>query len=117
MDAIEIGPAKSNTGDALNLPRPHRSVGSQTFANRLTPDCYPPPLPCPPSAPPLPCPPSYCTPPPSDTCAEFPWVYHRSLSKSLILKSGLLRLNNSTSSALIRLYSLADRWRDFSNSR
>src|SRR5262245_34992162 len=54
---------------------------------------YAPLLPWPPSAPPLPCPPSYCTPPPSDTCAEFPWSYHRPLTKSLILSSGLLRLN------------------------
>src|SRR5262245_37366068 len=94
-----------------------------TFVQRQAPHkkppqrlVYTPPLPCPPSAPPPPCPPSYCTPPPSDTCAESPWSYLRPLSKSLILKSVLLRLNKSISSALIRLYSLADRWRDFSNS-
>src|SRR5262245_45017930 len=37
MDTIESATAKGNTGDALDLPRPHRSVGSQLFGDRLMP--------------------------------------------------------------------------------
>src|SRR5262245_16555785 len=116
MDTIESATAKGNTGDALDLPRPHRSVGSQLFGDRLTPYRLSAPAPMPSVCSPAPMPSIVLYTAPSDTCAEFPWSYQRSLSKCLILQSGLLRLDKVTSCALVRLYSLADRCRDFSNS-